>query len=338
MFYKTNLLSPNRTQSPIIVHKQSISQVNNPLLSQQQYQPQTYYTSSRTTPMKNIEQKFEAIKQNITIPTQSQYSPERNKTVISNDFELQVLRNEITFRDQKIVALQKTLDQSNDDRIRLRSALEQKSNSCVNKEREIAKLLATIHQMEFKKNESQIIKDLQLQIETLKTFIQENYLDKQNAKNDDTNNFKAKIGVLQQQLTKQINQNQSLQQYLKELINQNKELSLKYTEKCIECQKLEMQLDQIQILQNEIKGKEEEIQILKGELNNDIISNRTKEQSAIDQQNEIQKFLIQIKQQYLEDSPKRDTDNQDSMNIYQHIYSFQSTDDFNKVEIQKINK
>ncbi|CAD8064036.1 unnamed protein product [Paramecium sonneborni] len=338
MFYKTNLVSPNRTQSPVIVHKQSISQANNPLLSQQQCLPQTYYASSRTTPIKNLEQKFEVIKQNITIPTQNQSSPERNKPIIPNDFEIQVLRNEIIFRDQKIVALQKALDLSNDDRVRLRSALEQKSNLCVNKEREIAKLLATIHQMEYKKSESQIIKDLQQQIETLKIFIQENALDKQNIKNEDTNNFKAKMAILQQQLTQQINQNESLQQYIKELINQNKDLQLKYTEKCIEFQKLEMQLDQIQILQNELKGKEEEIEILKEELINDNTSTNIKEQSFIDQQNEIQKFLIQIKQQYLEDSPKLDKDDQDSININQHIYSFQSTDDFNKVEIQKTNK
>ncbi|CAD8150760.1 unnamed protein product [Paramecium octaurelia] len=338
MFYKTNLVSPNRTQSPVVVHKQSISQVNNPLLTQQQYQPQTYYASSKTTPIKNLEQKFEVIKQNITIPTQSQMSPERNKLSVANEFDMQVLRNDMTFREQKIFALQKALDLSNDDRIRLRSALEQKSNACVNKEREIAKLLATIHQMEFKKTESQIVRDLQLQIETLKIFIQENALDKSNFKNEDTHNLKSKMSLLQQQLTQQISKNESQQQYINELMNQNKELSQKYNEKCIELQKLEMQLDQIKILQNELRGKDEEIEILKGELNNDNTTNYTKEQCAFDQQNEIQKFLSQIKQQYLEDSPKRDTDDQDSMNVYRHIYSFQSTDDFNKGDLQKINK
>ncbi|CAD8050845.1 unnamed protein product [Paramecium primaurelia] len=338
MFYKPKLISPNRTQSPVVVHKQSISQVNNPLLTQQQYQPQTYYASSKTTPIKNLEQKFELIKQNINITNQCQLSPERNKQAVNNDFENQVLRNDIVFKDQKIVALQKALDLSNDDRIKLRQALEQKSNLCVNKEREIAKLLATIHQIEFKKSESQIVKDLQFQIETLKTFIQENALDKSNLKNEDTNQFKTKVAILQEQLTQQINQNQSLQQYMKEIMNQNKELSQKYTEKCIELQKLEMQLDQIKILQNELKGKAEEIEILKGELSNDNTTIQTKEQSTFDQQNEIQKFLSQIKQQYLDEYPKLDIDDQDNMNVYRHLYSFQSTDDLTKGELQKINK
>ncbi|CAK65786.1 unnamed protein product (macronuclear) [Paramecium tetraurelia] len=338
MFYKPKLISPNRTQSPVVVHKQSITQVSNPLLPQQQYQAQTYYASSKTTPIKNLEQKFEAIKQNINMTHQSQLSPERNKPAVTNDFEMQIIRNDIVFKDQKIAALQKALDLSNDDRNKLRSALEQKSNLCVNKEREIAKLLATIHQIEFKKSESQIVKDLQLQIETLKTFIQENALDKSNLKNEDANQFKAKVAQLQEQLAQQINQNQSLQQYMKELMNQNKVLSQKYTEKCIEYQKLEMQLDEIKILQNELKGKAEEIEILKGELSNDNTTIQTREQSAFDQQNEIQKFLSQIKQQYLEDNPKMDTDDQDTINVYKHLYSFQSTDDLAKGEPQKINK
>ncbi|CAD8060002.1 unnamed protein product [Paramecium primaurelia] len=328
MFQKTNQVSPIRTQSPIIAHKHSNP---NNSTSVQQHQAQSYYTSSKTTPMKMQEQKFEIIQQGATIPTQTQQSPEKIK-IFNHDFELQVLRNEITFKEQKITSLEKALDLANEDRIRLRSILEQKSILCVNKEREIAKLLATIHQLEFKRNENQIIKELQTQIDTLKQFIQENALNRQNIKLEDTTNLKNKLNTIQDQLAQSIKQNESLQQYVSDLMKQNKELSQKYQEKYLECQQLQMQFNQTSNYQSEIKENEQN-DIQKNTFNYNSFQ---KQQNQFDQQNEIQKFLSQIKQQYLEESPKRDIDDQEQINVYRPIYSFQSTEDINKTD--RLNK
>ncbi|CAD8153252.1 unnamed protein product [Paramecium octaurelia] len=325
MFSKTNQVSPIRTQSPVIAHKHS-----NPNNSTQ---AQSYYTSSKTTPLKMQEQKFEIIQQGATIPTQPQTSPEKIK-ILNHDFELQVLKNEITFKEQKIVSLEKALELANEDRTRLRSVLEQKSILCVNKEREIAKLLATIHQLEFKRNENQIIKELQTQIDTLKQFIQENALNRQSIKQEDTTSLKNKLTTTQDQLAQSIRQNESLQQYVSDLMKQNKELSQKYQEKFLEWQQLQMQFNQPSNYQSEIKESEQP-DIQKNTLNYNYNSS-VKQQSQFDQQNEILKFLSQIKQQYLEESPKRDIDDQEQINVYRPIYSFQSTEDINKTE--RLNK
>ncbi|CAK75994.1 unnamed protein product (macronuclear) [Paramecium tetraurelia] len=325
MFSKTNQVSPIRTQSPAIAHKHS-----NPNNSTQ---AQSYYTSSKTTPIKMQEQKFETIQQGATIPTQPQTSPEKIK-ILNHDFELQVLKNEITFKEQKIVSLEKALELANEDRTRLRSVLEQKSIICVNKEREIAKLLATIHQLEFKRNENQIIKELQTQIDTLKQFIQENALNRQSIKQEDTTSLKNKLTTTQDQLAQSIRQNESLQQYVSDLMKQNKELSQKYQEKFLEWQQLQMQFNQTSNYQSEIKESEQP-DIQKNTLNYNYNSS-VKQQSQFDQQNEILKFLSQIKQQYLEESPKRDIDDQEQINVYRPIYSFQSTEDINKTE--RLNK
>lgn len=85
--------------------------------------------------------------------------------------EIQILRNDLTIREQEIVNLQRALECANEDRYRLRSALEQKTISCVNKEREIVKLLATIHQLEMRRQDIPQVKDLQTQIEMLKQYI-----------------------------------------------------------------------------------------------------------------------------------------------------------------------
>ncbi|CAD8063282.1 unnamed protein product [Paramecium sonneborni] len=334
MFQKTNQVSPIRTQSPITIHKLSNPSVNNNSTQAQQPQAQSYYTSSKNTPIKLQEQKFEIIQQGLNIPTQSQISPQKLK-ITNSDFELQMLRNEITFRDQKIQSLEKALDFANEDRTRLRSVLESKSILCLNKEREIAKLLAAIHQLEFKRNENQIIKELQTQIETLKQFIQENALNRQSFKSEDTINLKNKLNTIQDQLNQSIRQNESLQQYVSDLMKQNKELSQKYQDKFLECQQLQIQIDQTSIYHHDLKENSAQVDIHKNNINNNNHSQQ-KQLNQVDQQNEIQKFLSQIKQQYLEESPKRDIDEQEPINVYRPIYSFQSTEDIHKIE--RLNK
>ncbi|KAM3134073.1 hypothetical protein pb186bvf_013799 [Paramecium bursaria] len=249
MFYQ---VSPNRQGSPLMIRKTSHYQAI----------PHTYFTSIKTTPVKG-EQKFDPVEK---------ATPDK------------VRFNEIDKIRFDISNLQKALDISNEDRNRLRYGLEQKNILCVNKEREIAQLLSTIHQLELKKQDQSIIKDQQAQIEQLKQFIQQNY---------DTKKYKDLIGE-NEALLSEID---SLQKYVRDLLLFNKELQQKYQDKCLELQKMEINMESIEILQKQLKGKDEQIDILKSGLRS--YSSRD---SQMDQQNEIQNFLQQIKKQYIQDS------------------------------------
>lgn len=85
---------------------------------------------------------------------------------------------------------------------------------------------------------------------------------------------------------------------------QNKEFQQKYQNKCLECQKLEIENDQIAILQKQLKGKEEQIEILKYELKNSSKEVNSQQNSTLEQNNEIQNFLSQIKKQYFDESSR----------------------------------
>lgn len=164
MYYKTTVVSPNRTSSPSPIVLRKASQF-------QPLQQNTYFTSMRTTPIKNQEQRFEPTTDGIKMQY-SQITPEKTTKKEHNvDVEIQILRNDLTIREQEIINLQRALECANEDRYRLRSALEQKTISCVNKEREIVKLLATIHQLEMRRQDIPQVKDLQNQIEMLKQYI-----------------------------------------------------------------------------------------------------------------------------------------------------------------------